>query len=84
MTHDDRLAGAHEVGVAGRCRRVGHVVAVVAGVQVGAADPAGEDLEHDLPLAGHGVGQVAHVEGTALADQGPHEAVPGPVVRIWS
>jgi hypothetical protein len=53
VAEDDRLVRAHEVGVAGLGHHVGDFVAVVAGVQVGAADAAAEDVDQQLSLRRH-------------------------------
>ena len=58
VPEDDPLVGAHEGVVAGLVEHLGKLVAVVAGVQVGAADAATQDVEHDLAPLRAGIRQV--------------------------
>ncbi len=70
VAHDDGLVRAAEAVVAGLGRHVGPVVDAVAGVQVGAADPAPQHLQAQLPRAGVGRREVGDGQLGMLADDG--------------
>ena len=53
VTEDDLLVRAHEVLVARLDHHVGELVAVMARVEVRAADAAAKDVDQKLALAGH-------------------------------
>ena len=72
VAHHHRLGRAHEAVVAGDGGVVGELVAVVAGVQVGAADAARDDVEHELAAGRRGLGDVGDLEPAGLADERPH------------
>jgi hypothetical protein len=50
VAEHDPLVTGHEPVVSGLVEHVGEFVAVMAGVQVGAADPAAPRLDEHLPL----------------------------------
>ena len=72
VAEHDPLIGAHEAVVAGLGEHVGRLVGVVAGVEVGAADPAAQDVEQHLPLARLGRWQVDQLELRVLAGDRLH------------
>ena len=72
MTEHDLLIGAHEAVVAGLGEDVGLLVGVVAGVQVGPADPTAPDVEQDLSLARSGCRKVDDLKLGVLAGDGLH------------
>ena len=66
VADDDLLVGAHEVVVAGLRDHVGELVAVVARVQVRAADAAAQHVEQHLALPGSGAGRSTSSSSASL------------------
>jgi hypothetical protein len=74
VAEDDRLVRAHEVGVTGLGHHVGELVAVVAGVQVRAADAAAQDVDEQLALRRRWGRLVDDLEFGVGASDGFHSA----------
>ena len=72
VPEDDLLVGAHEPVVAGLDHEIGELVAVVARVEVRAADAAAQDLDRDLALCGLGVREVDDLKLRTFASDRPH------------
>ena len=71
--HD--VAGEVHRFAAGKCRaNLDHAVGVLARVQVGAADAAGQRLDQHLPDAGHGLGQLVD-DDLAVPENGSAQLV---------
>ena len=68
------LTGSHEAVVADRRQRVRLGVGVQAGVQVGPADAAAEDVEDDLAGGGLRISQLDQLELGMLDGDSPHQA----------
>ncbi len=72
VAEDERVGRAAEPVVADRGGEVGPLVDPVAGVEVGAADPAAHDLEPHLSLRRVALGQLLDAELGVVADDGLH------------
>ncbi len=76
VAHDGGRRGPHELVVVELLHHLGQPVAVLAGVQVGAADPAAQHAEHQLPLVGARVRQLDHRQLGVLTRDGSHRVAP--------